>query len=342
MGYKAEKDKIEKKWIVLKRVALGILLFCILALCIFSSFIAADSWKYRVGLPNIPARAEGEMRLHFLDVGQGDCALVEFPDGKTMLVDGGDGSKAALKNILRHLRALDIDKIDYLTVTHADGDHSGGLKEILKYVDFSVAFLPPESLEENAAYAEFYAELVKTDCERRYVSREQSHLGASGEDVAYPYAFSFLYPYGDDVEAILSGELKVKNDNLYSGVFWLDYCGVSALFTGDAPTEVEEKLMRDDKLGFFKERGVSLSETEILKVAHHGSEQSTSAEFLEYLGVETAIVSCGENVYGHPDEDTLERLQESGAEVFRTDEVGSVILCISKEGEISVLTANQE
>lgn len=342
MGYKAEKDKVEKKWIVLKRVSLGILLFCILALCVFSSFVAADSWKYRVGLPKIPARAEGEMRLHFLDVGQGDCTLVEFPDGKTMLVDGGDGSKSALKTILRHLNALDIDEIDYLTLTHADKDHCGGLRKILEYVEFGVAFLPPETVDTELTYAEFYAELIKTDCERVYASRELARLGASGENAEYPYVFSFLYPYSDDVEAILSGELKANDDNLYSCVFWLDYCGVSALFTGDAPMKVEDKLVRDDQFGFFKERGVNLSETEILKVGHHGSGKSTGTEFLEYLGVETAIISCGENVYGHPDEDTLGRLYNAGAEVFRTDEVGSVILSISKEGETSILTADKE
>ena len=112
MGYSAEKNKVEKKIRILKLVLLGILLVCILGLCIFSVFVPPNTWKYRVKQPNISARAEGEMRIHFLDVGQGDATLVELPDGKMMLIDGGDGSAKATKSMLRYLYALDIAYLD--------------------------------------------------------------------------------------------------------------------------------------------------------------------------------------------------------------------------------------
>ena len=125
MGYRAEKMRVEKKLKLLKRILLGILLLIILALCIFSVIVPPASWKYYVGLPQVTSAQEGELRVHFLDVGQGDCTLVELPDGKVMLIDGGDGSGASNKNLLRHLNALKIEVIDYLIVTHTDADHCG-------------------------------------------------------------------------------------------------------------------------------------------------------------------------------------------------------------------------
>ena len=133
MGYRAEKEKTERKKKLLKRVLLGILLLCIAGLSIFSAIVPPVTWKYYVNLPKIARRADGELRIHFIDVGQGDCTLVELPDGKTMLIDGGNSKKSTEKKVLRHLNALKINTIDYLIVTHADVDHCGGLNEVVKY-----------------------------------------------------------------------------------------------------------------------------------------------------------------------------------------------------------------
>ena len=113
--------------------------------------------------------------------------------------------------------------------------------------------------------------------------------------------------------------------------------GVSFLFTGDASSEVEEVLVRDDGYGFLKEKKVELSSTEILKVAHHGSVNSSSLEFLNYLNLQTAVISCGkDNAYGHPADSVLDKLQMVGADVYRTDEDGHIIVTVKEDGSYFV------
>ena len=324
MGYAAEKEKVEKKVKKWKHVLFFVAVGFIAALFVFSCFYPFASWKYYFSLPKVGKRQADELRIHFLDVGQGDSTIIELPDGKIMLIDGGNGSQETKKVILRYLNALKIDVIDYLVVTHADEDHCGGLDEVLTFKEVRKAFLPVRLPSESAEYGEFYAKLLEEDCAWEF-SRREIDLSVSGES---GYTLKFLYPYTYDVEQEIEME---TNDS--SCVIWLDYQGASALFTGDAPFETEEKLMRDFRLGLLP-RDVSLSDTEILKVAHHGSRYSTSSKFIEFLGVETAVISCGENnPYKHPSDEVLENLQRSGASVYRTDESGSLIFTLSKTGE---------
>ena len=117
--------------------------------------------------------------------------------------------------------------------------------------------------------------------------------------------------------------------------------GTSALFTGDMPVEVEEKLIRDAQLGLLKHSGVVLDSTEILKVGHHGSSTSTSEELLSYLNVETAVISCGkDNLYKHPSDEVINRLTKAGVNVYRTDERGNIIVTMHKDGDYTSTTVN--
>jgi len=331
MGYASEKEKIEKRIRLLKRVGLGVLIAVLLFLSVFSLFVPPQTWKYHVAKPKISQRKQGELRIHFLDVGQGDCTLVELPDGKTALIDGGDGSESTATTILRYLNALDVDAIDYLVVTHADSDHCGGLDKVVKYKKIKNAYLPKTLPSVNDEYAELYAALVEEDCALSYSSRKIDISTAH----SYSYTLSFLYPYTADVE----GEETATESNDSSAVVWLDYQGVSALFTGDVSSEVEKKLMQDHALGAFENRGVDLPSTEIIKIAHHGSNDSTSEEFLRFLGVETAAISCGKNnLYGHPSDDVLTRLQTVNAKVYRTDKNGNITITIKQDGTYGVKT----
>ena len=332
MGYRAEKLQREKQRKVFKRIFFLVVLILLVGLCIFSFYIPPTTWKYYVNKPKVGKRKAGEMRLHFLDVGQGDCSLIEFPDGKVMLIDGGDDKESTKTSIMRYLNALKIKTIDYLVVTHADADHCGGLDTVLKYKKVKNALIPNSIVSVDSEYAEFYAALMKENCAWTYASRNV--LSAETDE----YTFEVLYPLTSDISGVTGGALLETNDNATSSVIWVDYMGVSALFTGDAPTSVEGILLRDDELGLLDGR-VSLTETEILKVSHHGSADSTSLGFLEYLGVQTAVISCGkENVYGHPTQSVLTALNAAKADVYRTDLQGHIILTISADGTYRVKT----
>ncbi len=328
MGYRKKKLAIEKDIKKLKKIALWIVTAITLFLCVFSAFVPADTWVYYVGLPQISKREAGELRMHFIDVGQGDCSLIEFPDGKTMLIDGGDRSEKTSTTILRYLNSLKINKLDYLLLTHTDSDHCGGLDKVVKYKKIGTAYLPKADEEVNKQFTEFYAELLEQNCDYQYSKKS---ISITSKSVEYPYTLSFLYPYTVDVE-----NADKMDTNELSAVCWLDYFGVSALFTGDAPFDVEENIVRDSQLSLNPE-GVDLTSTEILKVAHHGSNYSTSAEFLEYLNVETAVISCAkENAYNHPGDALVERLQKEDIKDYRTYRDGHIVITATKEGKYSV------
>ncbi len=332
MSYRALKQKRDEKERLLKWILLCIFVAFIGILTIIDCILPSEQWKYYFHQPSVSKRKEGELRIHFLDVGQGDSTLIELPDGKIMLIDGGNGSRNINMNILRYLNALDIEVIDYLVVTHADRDHCGGIEEIFACKEVLNAYMPLTFDANQVAYAEAYDAAVEEDCALIEPSRS---VDLSVED---GYILRFLYPYAKEAEGLGSASV---DENERSVVIWLDYGGTSALFCGDAPESVEEKLVWEDRLGLLSQR-VTLSETEILKVGHHGSDTSSSKSFLEYLGVETAVVSCGKNNgYSHPHQEVLENLAEVGASVYRTDLQGHIMLTVSKEGTYTLQTVEK-
>ncbi len=331
MSYQSEKRKTERQWKIWKLVLLTVALIALIGLCIFSAFIPPATWKYHVAKPSVSKRKEGELRIHFLDIGQGDCTLIELPDGKTMLIDGGDGRSETEKTILRYLNALDIGTLDYMVATHTDGDHCGGLAEIVRNKKIIAAYLPPVKETSNTEYAALYAELLKENCTVEIATRKTQLSVLEG---SYPYTLSFLYPLIDSAE---EENLAKYGDNTHSSVLWLDYKGASALFMGDAPFETENRLLFDSQMEVLSVYGVDLASTELLKIAHHGSKYSTSLEFLQYMNVEKAFISCGENnLYGHPTDEVLQRLKTVNAEIYRTDLSGTVMVTISENGDLSV------
>lgn len=326
MGYRAEKEKIEAQIRKIKLIVFCIGLAILLALCIFSAFCAPSTWKYYLKKPKVSHRGEGELRLHFIDVGQGDSILLELPDGKVALIDGGTPTSASEKAILRHLNALKIKTIDYLIVSHSDEDHCGGLKRVLECKTVLNAYLPatkPQNAGET--YQAFYQQLLEEDCALHYAKRG---LTVGNDD----YRLTFLSPYQEQVDNLGAYEET-------SSILWLDYQGLNALFTGDADAADEEILVRDAQLGLFENLDVDLSSVEVLKVSHHGSAYSSSLSFLEYLNLDIAVVSCGKNnPYGHPSEEALKNLATVGADLFRTDIDGTVVMTLKPNAGIGVKT----
>ena len=332
MGYREEEKQIQWKLRRIRHILFAVFFFIFVALCVFSAFVPPVTWKYYFSLPVLSPIGEGELRMHFLDVGQGDCTLIEFPDGKKMLVDGGDGQTEHTTTVMRYLNALKIDVIDYLVVTHTDQDHCGGLDTVLRYKTVKTVYYPEEDdVTVNAEYADFFAQLSASSCEKIFHRR---NLRIASMDNRYPFDLAFLWPYGADIP---SGETE-EDANARSAVFWLDYQGNSALFTGDVSRSVEETLLTHDTLGLLP-TGVELSSTEWLKVAHHGGDGSTGQAFVEYLHTKSAIISCGlNNAYGHPTAGTLTTLRDAGTEIFRTDTHGTVTVTWWSDGKWATQT----
>ena len=339
MGFKAEKEKVDKQQKLAKRMVLAVALVLLASFCVFGAFCPPSTWKYHLGKPELSIRGEGELRIHFLDVGQGDSTLVELPDGKILLVDGGDDLEGTATTLMRYLNALDIDTIDYLVVSHADTDHCGGLDVVAEHKKILNAYLPAVNpAKSGEAFAALYANLVEQEMSLCYASRGTQ----IGESTA-GYTLRFLYPY---IKTVQEEQIPINSDsadsNALSSVLWLEYNETSVLFTGDAPSETEALLLRDDALGLLEGFGADISDVEILKVSHHGSETSTTKEFLEYLHVDTAVVSCGKNnMYGHPAKEVVDRITASGARLYRTDENGTVSVTVQPSGEYAVTSQNE-
>ena len=339
MGYRAEKERTERKRKILKRILLGILLLCIAGLAIFSAIVPPVTWKYYVNLPDVGRRGEGELRIHFIDVGQGDCTLVELPDGKSMLIDGGNGTKPTKKKILRYLNALKIDTIDYLVITHGDVDHCGSLNEVIKYKGVQTAFLPFCQPKEGSEYARLYDTLTQGNCSWAYGSSLVKNLSSSNEK--YPFSVAFLYPHSKDVSDAMESGIFPSQDkgNYYSTVVYLEYMGIRTLFTGDIPQEIEEQMQTADENALYANIGVTLRDLDLLKVSHHGSKDANSKSFLDYTAPKTAVISCGaDNPYGNPSDTVLARLNNVGSQIYRTDVHGNIMVTIRADGSPYTVT----
>ena len=293
------------------KAALAVLIVAALA-------VGAALVPYRLLLPAVPvsARAEGELRIHFLSVGQGDCTLVEFPSGAVVVVDAGDGSFANDGYVIRYLKGLAPCSVT-LAATHADADHFGGFAEILRVFDVEKMILPAVGAG-TEAYRRLLAAVEREGCATETAVRYMSVLDGSG---AYMVCLS---PH-------FTGE---TDENESAAVFCLEYEGVRVVFSSDISAAREEALLAEYALcGNIFDNGmlrVDLSGIDILKTGHHGSAGATSAPWLGLLQPSAAVISCGAgNPYGHPAAETLARLSDAGAEIYRTDELGTIVAVIS-------------
>lgn len=247
------------------------------------------------------------LRIKVLDVGQGDSIVVHTEQGKTILFDGGGEKKNnedianTGKNVIsKYLKYSGINKIDVMISTHPDYDHIKGLIELIELTQIGKLILPIGNCNET--------ELAKTLIEKArkknipiYYFKEDDKFILDG------ITFTCLYPQVG-VDSIAS------NNNDYSLVFKMDYKDKSTIFTGD----IEEK---GEKYIVNKYKNLK---TDILKVAHHGSATSSTKEFINALKPEYAIICVGNNNYGHPKEEILNRLQSMGTHIYTTKEKGSI------------------
>jgi competence protein ComEC len=247
--------------------------------------------------------------LTAIDVGQGDSLLVSFPEGKLMVVDGGGIPSFGRPNrsqmeigedvVSPYLWDRSIRSVDVLALTHAHDDHIGGLAALLE--NFHVKELWIGAMSDNPLWD------ALRDKARRQGVRILAMQG--GRQFAFAGAqIRVLAPSSD----YIAPEKPRNNDSL---VMQISFGRHSFLLTGDMEKQVEAQLEADGRI----------SRVDVLKVAHHGSKTSSTADFLDLARPAFAIISDGYgNTYGHPHPDVLARLAERGAAVYRTDQDGLV------------------
>ncbi|XXF76577.1 ComEC/Rec2 family competence protein [Myxococcaceae bacterium GXIMD 01537] len=251
------------------------------------------------------------LTVHFLDVGQGDAALIISPTGKTVLIDGGPPEAGA--RLAKRLRELVKGPLDLVILTHPHLDHLGGLPKALQAVG-ARRFMDPGFDHPSDAYRDLL-EVVGRDVGQVMVPAPNPQAPETlltvglGEGVS----LTILWPRRPQ-EDFLRGTRSDANSN--SIVAKLTYGQTAFLFSGDAEPDTEARLLR---------LNADLSAT-VLKVGHHGGKHSSTKAFLAAVRPQAAVISCGAgNDYGHPTSEALGRLASAGARVFRTDEQGEVV-----------------
>ncbi|MGQ9683645.1 MAG: ComEC/Rec2 family competence protein [Anaerolineae bacterium] len=236
------------------------------------------------------AVANGQLTVRFIDVGQGDSIWVQTPGGDDILVDGGPKNGRALA----YLQSRGCDAIEYMVLTHPHADHVGGLVQVLNVLPVGEAWGTGEACTTQVCQ-EYAAKLAEQSLTAVTI-RAPSQYAIGG------VTLRLLHP-----GATLSGD--TNNNSL---VFRLSYGSVDVLLTGDIDSTVERDLP------------AQAVEAEVLKVAHHGSNYSSSAAFLAAVHPDVAVISVGKNGYGHPGADAMARLLATGAQLCRTDRQGTV------------------
>ena len=238
-----------------------------------------------------PGIALADLSVHFLDVRQGDAALV-ICDGEAMLIDGGPSS--ASQFVYTYLRQ-EVGELSVMIATHPHDDHIGGLAAALNAVPVDVIYSPATGWDSKA-----------------WQSLEK-YASVQGTPIVIPNEGDVI-PLGGAEVTILHCWPEAWTENDMSIVLRVDYGTTSILFTGDAE-EMSEYMMLTDRVPL---------RADVLKVAHHGSRYSSTPEFIEAVRPSWAVISCGkDNAYGHPHEETLAVL--GSTQVLRTDQLGTIV-----------------
>ncbi|MEG2158974.1 MAG: MBL fold metallo-hydrolase [Clostridia bacterium] len=323
-----------------------------------------DFKYYKVGevgdVPNILASASGDLRIHYIDVNQGDSILIQLPDGKNMLIDGGDRDSKVASCVINYLLSDKVGlkrnsnnaiTLDYVLLTHCDSDHCGSLDDIIASSSIDVkSVYRPRVLSKHSAdplksvieqekaqnvqtisttvYYNFVDSIVK-EVASGILSENDIHYNLQGNHIdGVGYTLNFYNPKAEMYDKLASAQDK----NNISPIIVLTYNSATPkriLLTGDADEKAEQNFVDNVNANLFSD---SFSgDIDVLKVAHHGGEESSNDFFLGMAKPEYAVISVGEgNKYNHPREVSLSRLST----YVSTDKNGSVVMTIGATGEI--------
>jgi len=241
-----------------------------------------------------PSASGDRLEVHFMDVGQADAILIK-QGTSAMLVDAGNNADAEF--VVQYIKAQGVTKLDYVIGTHPHEDHIGGLDAVIRAFQIERIIMP-----KAVATTKTYEDVLAVIQQKGF----KITAPVPGTKFAFGSAsFTVLAPNSADYESL----------NNHSVVIRLVYGKTSFLLTGDAENISEKEML--DKAFTLK--------SDVLKVSHHGSDTSTTTDFLGAVDPRYAVISVGkDNSYGHPSSSVIKRLQDRGVQVYRTDENGSV------------------
>ncbi|MBR5251134.1 MAG: hypothetical protein IKV38_03850 [Clostridia bacterium] len=359
---KATKGKSKKQKASIRSLAFVLVVAIIVCGALFYMDIApfnfeinGDMFKYYTYKPIIPSTSltgveTEDFRLHVIDVHQGDCILLQLPDGKNMLIDGADKSKTLTEGIINYLLSDTVGLknedgkviLDYVVLTHTDADHCGSLNDVINHdsIDVLNVYRPmvmskyandplkQYALDNNysydtittTVYSEFVQAVYEEDGCNIFYNIGDIQLSGNGYNM---YFFNPTYEMYQNMST-------PADKNNVSPIILLEVYGKTIALTGDADAEQEENFLAQLSTNNYGV-DVNFANVDVLKVAHHGGKESTTQNFLNTVLPEYALISVGEgNKYGHPKAEVLSRLNNIGCgEVYRTDKNGTIVLTIS-------------
>ena len=246
----------------------------------------------------------GLMRVHFIDVGQADSTFIELGNGQTMLIDAGRSGG----DVVDYIRNLQYETIDYVVASHPHDDHIGGMVTVLNSFNVGKMYMPKQA-HTISAFTNML-DVIENKGINLYTAKAGTNILSSGNiniDVLAPFSESN------------------SNLNNVSAVVRITYGKTVMLFTGDAEQIIENQLLNS---------GI---DADVLKVGHHGAGSASSSSFIKAVSPNIAVISVGEgNSYGHPHADTLAILNEVGANIYRTDEQGTIVVTADQNKKITV------
>lgn len=357
-----KKNKREKE---LQKFVACLVVIIIITVIVLAVFYVSNGYKFDFGFLKKESESVSvnysevdnvrDLKVYFIDIGQGDCIFIELPDGKNMLIDTGEKRNAGKAKIDKYLRDEKGNKvtIDYCVATHPDSDHIGLMPYVYEQYDVLKSYRPYVYSENKSASALpyelnkgikiknssniYYDYITNVNAEQTYWEffKDDSDFsnGFTGKDgEIYEYTVNFVMPYADN----LNDYQYFTTPNDFSAVIMLEYADRKILFTGDIEYETGKKGAEQSFIREFSTSNPAMVDCDVLKVAHHGSDSSTSPEFLSLVKPEHSVISCGlSNKHRHPLKSTLDNLVNCGSEIYRTDLQGTIILTIDSKGNMT-------
>ena len=250
------------------------------------------------------APGEGELALHFIDVGQGDCILLQFPSGKYMLVDAGEENKGP--TVQKYLTDKQIETLEAVVVTHPHTDHFGGMIEVVENKQFVInnlymSVVPEDLTPTNRTYEKFLDAIIHAGLKAKAPKRDA--VIYTEDNLSVTVLSDYTQEYG--------------NLNNYSIVLKVVYQNTSFLLTGDAEKKVEQDLIAWHK---------NALEVDVLKVGHHGSSTSSHGDFVDMVNPSMGVIQLGkDNSYGFPHRETVQTFSQRQIPLVRNDINGTIV-----------------